>query len=115
MPADTPHQAFVPEPTAEQQRVLDRIAQQRERIRARRVARAQSLALAQQSSQRQRPSASPDEPFAIRAIVFAKQYPAVVAALAGVALVAGPGRLVRWAGVAMPLVTRLRPLLARIF
>jgi hypothetical protein len=104
--ASTP--AFVPEATAEQQRVLDRIAKQRERIRARRVARAQSLALAQSAQQ-----ASPDEPFALRAAAFAKQHPVAVAALAGVALVAGPRRLVRWVGLAMPLITRLRPFLAR--
>ncbi len=104
--ASTP--AFVPEATAEQQRVLDRIAKQRERIRARRLARAQSLALAQSAQQ-----ASPDEPFALRAAAFAKQHPVAVAALAGVALVAGPRRLVRWVGLAMPLITRLRPFLAR--
>lgn len=104
--ASTP--AFVPEATDEQQRVLDRIAKQRERIRARRMARAQSLALAQSAQQ-----ASPDEPFALRAVAFAKQHPVAVAALAGVALVAGPRRLVRWVGLAMPLITRLRPFLAR--
>ena len=102
------NQAFVSDPTAEQQRVLDRIAMQRERIRARRVARAQSIALAQSAQQ-----ASPDEPFALRAAAFAKQHPAAVAALVGVALVAGPRRLVRWVGLAMPLITRLRPFLAR--
>ncbi|EJE54092.1 hypothetical protein PMI14_01009 [Acidovorax sp. CF316] len=102
------NQALVPEPTAEQQRVLDRIAMQRERIRARRVARAQSMALAQSAQQ-----ASSDEPFALRAAAFAKQHPVAVAALAGVALVAGPRRLVRWVGLAMPLITRLRPFLAR--
>lgn len=103
------NQAFVPEPTAEQQRVLDRIAMQRERIRARRLARAQSVALAQSAQQ----ASSPDEPFALRAAAFAKQHPVAVAALAGVALVAGPRRLVRWVGLAMPVITRLRPFLAR--
>lgn len=103
------NQIFVPEPTAEQQRVLDRIAKQRERICARRVARAQSVALAQHSSAQ----SSADEPFALRAAAFAKQHPAAVVALAGVALVAGPRRLIRWVGVAMPIVTRLKPYLAR--
>lgn len=102
---------FVPEPTAEQQRVLDRIAQQRQRIKARRAARAQSLALAQRSQQQA--AGSPDEPFALRAAAFAKQHPAAVAALVGAALVAGPRRLIRWVGIAMPLVSRLRPFLAR--
>lgn len=104
------NQAFVPEATAEQQRVLDRIAKQRERIRARRVARAQSLALAQSSSP-QRGGA--DEPFAVRAMAFAKEHPAAVAGLAGMALLAGPRRLIRWAGFALPLISRLRPLIVR--
>ena len=106
MPAEKP--AFVPQPTAEQQRVLDRIALQRERIRARRKARAQSLALAQSAQQ-----ASADEPFALRAAAFARQHPVAVAALAGAALVAGPRRMVRWASAAMPVFTRLWPYLAR--
>src|SRR3989344_368563 len=42
-------QPVFPPPTAAQQRVLDRIALQRERLRARRAARAQPLALAQRS------------------------------------------------------------------
>src|SRR3990167_159906 len=45
-PSPMPQPVFPP-PTAAQQRVLDRIALQRERLRARRAARAQSLALAQ--------------------------------------------------------------------
>ncbi len=104
-PAPTP---MTPEPTAEQQRVLDRIAVQRERLKARRAARAQSLALAQSSQQ-----AASDEPFALRAAVFARQHPLAVAAIAGAALIAGPRRLVRWAGIALPLITRLRPLIVR--
>ncbi len=103
--ASTP---LTPKPTAEQQRLLDRIALQRERLKARRAARAQSQALAQSSQQ-----AASDEPFAVRAALFARQHPAAVAAIAGVALVAGPRRLIRWAGIALPLVSRLRPLIVR--
>lgn len=106
------NQSPVPEPTADQQRVLDRIAKQRERIRARRIARAQSVALAQQRSTQQHNSVL-DESFALRAADFAKQHPVAVAALVGVAVVAGPGRLIRWAGLAMPIISRLRPFLAR--
>lgn len=91
----------VPVPTAAQQKVLDRIALQRERLRARRAARAQAMALAQRD-------VGADESLALRAAGFARQHPLAVAAMAGVALVAGPRRLVRWAGVVLPLVMRLR-------
>jgi hypothetical protein len=94
----------VPEPTEAQQRVLERIAAQRERLRARRAARAQAVALG-------RPEQGPggiDESLALRAAGFAKEHPLAVAAMAGVALMAGPRRLIRWAGVALPLLMRLR-------
>ena len=94
----------VPAPTAAQQKVLDRIALQRERLRARRAARAQAMALAQRDAG---PMGS-DESLALRAAGFARQHPLAVAAMAGVALVAGPRRLVRWAGVVLPLLMRLR-------
>ncbi|WP_422842861.1 hypothetical protein [Acidovorax sp. M2(2025)] len=94
----------VPVPTAAQQKVLDRIALQRERLRARRAARAQAMALAQRDAG----TVGADESLALRAAGFARQHPLAVAAMAGVALVAGPRRLVRWAGVVLPLVMRLR-------
>ena len=47
-------------------------------------------------------------PLLARAIAFTRQHPAAVAALAGVAIAAGPRRLIRWAGVVLPLVMRLR-------
>ena len=68
--------------TPEQQRVLDRIELQRERLRARRVARAQARALAEQAGG--------------------------ATVMAGVALVAGPRRLIRWAGIVLPMLMRLR-------
>mgnify|MGYP003584767103 CR=1 FL=1 len=92
------------QPTADQQHVLDRIDSQRERIQARRVARAQSVAL----------SRSPvgggdlDGSFALRAASFARAHPLVVLGLAGVAAVAGPRRMIRWAGVVLPMLMRLR-------
>ena len=92
-----------PEPTAAQQKVLDRIATQRERLRARQAARAQALALAQ------RDGAGPiDESLALRAAAFAREHPLAVAAMAGAGLVAGPRRLIRWAGVLLPMLMRLR-------
>ncbi len=97
-------QPAVPQPTAAQQQVLERIALQRERLRARRAARAQSLALAQRD-----PGASGmDESLTLRAAGFAREHPLAVAAIAGVALVAGPRRLIRWAGVVLPMLMRLR-------
>lgn len=89
-------------PTAAQQRVLDRIALQRERLRARRAAH--SLALAQRDAA----VTGMDETLVVRAAGFVREHPLVVAAMAGVALVAGPRRLIRWAGVALPMLIRLR-------
>ncbi|KRD18434.1 MULTISPECIES: hypothetical protein [Acidovorax] len=97
-------QPVVPPPTAEQQRLLDRIAMQRDRLRARRAARAQSLALVQ----REPGAGGIDESLVLRAAGFAREHPLAVAAMAGVALVAGPRRLIRWAGVVLPMLMRLR-------
>ena len=102
-PSPMPQPVFPP-PTAAQQRALDRIALQSERIRARRAARAQSLALAQ----RDPGAGGMDESMALRAAGFAREHPLAVAAMAGVALVAGPRRLIRWAGVLLPMLMRLR-------
>lgn len=93
-----------PQATPEQQRIVERIAVQRERLRARRAARAQSLAL----SERNPGLAAVDESFVLRAAGFARQHPVAVAAMAGVALLAGPRRLVRWTGVLLPMLMRLR-------
>ena len=111
----TPHSATTPQsasaarttPTVEQQRVLDRIQLQRERLRARRVARAQAHAhaLAEQAGG---PSGGADASLALRAAGFAREHPLAVAAMAGVALVAGPRRLIRWAGIVLPMLMRLR-------
>lgn len=90
-------------PTADQQVVLDRIAAQRERLRDRRVRRAQQQALL-----RDEHGLPPDASLGMRAVLFAKQYPLALAAVAGVAVVAGPKRLMRWAGVVLPLLLRLR-------
>jgi hypothetical protein len=96
-------QALPVHATAAQQQVLDRIAVQRERLRARRAARLQSQALAAVSG-----AEDVDAPLLTRAVAFARQHPAAVAALAGVAIATGPRRLIRWAGVVLPLVMRLR-------
>lgn len=91
-------------PTAAQQHVLDRIALQRDRLRARRVARAQARALAARDAA----TGGMDESLALRAAGFAREHPIAVAAMAAAAVIAGPRRLIRWAGVVLPLVMRLR-------
>lgn len=90
-------------PTAQQQRVLERIATQRTRLRARSAQRQQL-----QTQARNTPGVSPDAPVIQRLVVFAKLHPVVVTAVLGAALAAGPRRLVRWAGVVLPLVMQLR-------
>jgi len=96
-------QALPVHATAAQQLLLDRIAVQRERLRARRAARLQSQALAAAGGWD-----DADASLLVRVVALARQHPAAVAALAGVALAAGPRRLIRWAGVLLPLVMRLR-------
>ncbi|KZT17760.1 hypothetical protein A1D30_01520 [Acidovorax sp. GW101-3H11] len=96
---------MLPAPTAQQQRILDRIALQRERLRTRRAARAQAQALADSQ-----PAAAggTEDSLALRAAGFAREHPMAVAAIAGVAVVAGPRRLIRWAGILLPMLLRLR-------
>ena len=109
----TPHPTTTPQsapmaritPTVEQQRVLDRIELQRERLRARREARAQARALAEQAGG---PAGGEDASLALRAAGFAREHPLAVAVIAGIALVAGPRRLIRWAGIVLPMVMGLR-------
>lgn len=94
----------LPPPSDAQQAVLDRIATQRSRLRARRAARAQSLALAHQGGG----AGGIDESVLLRAAGFAREHPLAVAAMAGIGLLAGPRRLIRWAGVVLPVLMRLR-------
>lgn len=84
--------------------VLERIAAQRERIAARRSARAQTLALRSGHV-----TAVPTSgPLVERAVAFARLHPMAVAAAAGLALMLGPRRVIRWATVALPLLARFR-------
>lgn len=99
----SPSGARGPRPSAAQQQVLDRIAAQRERLGARRAQRLEARALADSG---QMPGV--DTPLAQRLAWFAREHPVAVAAVAGAALMAGPRRLVRWAGIALPLILKLR-------
>lgn len=98
---------FVPPPTAptpEQQAVLERIAAQRERLRARRVARDQAAAQAAADT-----GVPADMPWLAKAVLFAREHPGLTAsATAAMAMAVGPRRLVRWAGVLLPLLLRNR-------
>lgn len=89
-----------------QQKVLERIAMQRQRVRARRAARSQAMQV--QAAQDQRQAADSDTSMTIRLLAFARSHPAAVAVVAGLAVVAGPARLIRWAGLAMPLIMQMR-------
>lgn len=84
--------------------VLLRIATQRERLAARRSARAQALALQSQQSA-QMPTSGP---LSERLLAFARLHPVAVAAAAAAALAIGPRRLIRWSGIVLPLLARFR-------
>jgi hypothetical protein len=91
------------EPTPQQQLVLERIAAQRERIRARQRAHATQLASRSDVS----PAAdSGDASMLERLLQFTREHPSVLAVIAAAAVAAGPRRIVRWASVILPLVMR---------
>lgn len=90
-------------PTLAEQEVIDRITAQRVRLYEHRARRAQQRALL-----RAKQGLPPDASTAMRAVAFAKQHPLALVAVAGVAAVAGPKRLMHWAGVVLPLLLRLR-------
>lgn len=91
---------------AEQQQVLDRIAAQRLRLRERKARRAQAVAASRQAQQVV--GLGPDASLVSRLAVFARLHPVAVAIAAAAAVVVGPRRVLRWAGVVMPLLMRLR-------
>lgn len=88
----------------EQLEVVNRIEAQRERIHARRLALQQARALKDSAPAR----VDAEAPLPIKLLTFAKLHPVAVAAAVGVALVAGPTRVMRIAGVVLPIIMRLR-------
>lgn len=94
-------------PTSEQQKVLQRIATQRERLRARRAAYLKAQAL--QAANPGEGGGAATGPWVARGLALARQHPgaAVVGAI-GLAMAAGPRRVVRWAGILLPLLAQLR-------
>jgi len=90
-------------PSPEQQAVLDRIAVQRERLRTLRAARRKQAAQAAAAE-----GVPADAPWIAKAIAFAREHPGALAIAAGAALATGPRRVLRWAGVVLPLLLRAR-------
>ncbi|WP_027013758.1 hypothetical protein [Comamonas composti] len=91
-----------PEPTLAQQKVLNRIALQRERLAARASARAQAKALSKSAAQ-----VSADAPLMERITTFARLHPMAVALAGGAALIVGPRKLIRVGTTVTPWVLRL--------
>lgn len=99
-----PSLPLTPQRIAERKGQLrERMAVQRQRLRVRRQERQQERELA-----RQQAAMNAAEPLAQRAFAFAKDHPLALALVAAGAAVAGPRRLVRWAGVVLPLLMQLR-------
>lgn len=87
----------------EERAVLKRIAMQRDRMAAAKQAKAQAQSL------RAQPETVPaDAPLMERLVVFAKLHPVATAAVAGVALMIGPRKLLRYGGMALPLLAKLK-------
>lgn len=84
--------------------VLERIALQRTRLRARRAARTQALVLAGHAG------GAGGDPLVLRVACFVREHPWAVAALVAGAMVAGPRRILRWTGIVLPLLMRLKAL-----
>ena len=83
--------------------VLKRIAMQRDRLASAKQAQQQAQALRAQTT-----TVPADAPFAERLAVFAKLHPFATAAVAGVALMVGPRKLLRYGALAMPLLKKLK-------
>lgn len=83
--------------------VLKRIALQRDRLAAAKQAQQQAKSLRAQVD-----TVPADAPFAERLVVFAKLHPVAMAAVAGVALMIGPRKLLRWGTLALPLIRKFK-------
>ena len=88
---------------AQEREVLKRIAMQRDRLAAAKQAKMQALAL-----KSERDSVPAEAPFAERLMVFAKLHPVATAAVAGVALMIGPRKLLRFGALALPIVAKFK-------
>lgn len=91
-------------PTKEE--LLERIEAQRVRLRERKVRRAQVVAQTHEANRVA--GLGPDAPLASRVAVFARLHPVACAVAAAAAVVVGPRKLIRWAGVALPFIMKMR-------
>ncbi|BBL24735.1 MULTISPECIES: hypothetical protein [Comamonas] len=87
----------------EERAVLQRIAQQRDRLAARKATYQQVAALRAQAS-----AVSPDAPLIDRVLTFARLHPLASAALVGAALLVGPRKIMRVGVAVLPLLAKLR-------
>ena len=83
--------------------VLLRIAKQRDRLVATKQAKLQAKALRAQVD-----AVPADAPLSERLMVFAKLHPVATAAVAGVALMIGPRKLLRVGALALPLIAKFK-------
>lgn len=90
----------------DKQQVLERIEAQRVRLRERHVRRIEAVAMTRDA--KRVAGLGPDAPLASRVAVFARLHPVVFALAAGVAVVIGPRKLLRWTGVVLPFVMKMR-------
>ncbi|MCZ2104712.1 MAG: hypothetical protein LC137_10050 [Burkholderiales bacterium] len=81
------------QPTPAQQALLERIAAQRERLRAARHAAPDGI--------------DPQAPLPARLAAFTRLHPLSTAVALGAVALAGPRRLVQWAGVVLPFLLRV--------
>lgn len=91
------------EASAEEKTVLQRIAQQRDRLSARKAAYQQVSALRSQAS-----SVSPDAPLVERVMTFARLHPVASAGVVGAVLLLGPRKIMRVGMAVLPLLAKLR-------
>ena len=83
--------------------VLKRIAMQRDRWVAAKHAQQQTKALRAQAD-----TVPADAPLVERLVVFAKLHPVATAVVAGLALMLGPRKLMRYGGLALPLLGKFK-------
>lgn len=90
----------------DKERVLERIEAQRIRLHERHVRRTQALAVSRDA--KRVAGLGPDASLASRVAVFARLHPMAFAVAAGVAVVIGPRKLIRWVSVGLPWVMKMR-------
>lgn len=89
--------------TEAQRTVLLRIATQRDRLNAAKQAQLQASTLRAPVS-----NVPADAPFAQRLAVFAKLHPLATASVAGLAMMLGPRKLLRYGSIAWPLLNKFK-------